>query len=99
MYRGTAMNNRENGSWLGVMTAAKNVMPTAIHRRAARNWAVEMTRTRSRNTRSNGNSNATPNARNISITSVRYLSAVNRGWIDGPPTFSKNVSAGTSVNQ
>ena len=40
---GTAMNNRENGSWLGVMMAAKVVMPTAAHRRTWRSWQVLMT--------------------------------------------------------
>ena len=33
------------------------------------------TRTSNKNTSSSGNSNATPNAMNISMTSVRYLSA------------------------
>ena len=34
------MNNRENGSWLGVMTAAKTTIPTTAQRRPWRSCAV-----------------------------------------------------------
>ena len=34
------MNNRENGSWLGVMTAAKTMIPSNAQRRSWRSWRV-----------------------------------------------------------
>src|SRR5580700_12076101 len=98
MYMGTAMNNREKGSWLGVMIAANVVIPTAAQRRVLRNWRLFTTPTSMRNTSSSGNSNANPNAANISITSVRYLLASMSGRSEWPPTPRRNDRALVIVN-
>ncbi len=81
------------------MTAAKIVIPTIIQRRTLRSWRVVTTRTSNKKTKSTGNSNATPKAAIISVTRVRYLSAVMNGWIEEPPTPSRNSSAFSTVNQ
>ena len=85
------MNNRENGSWLGVMTAAKTAMPTAAHRRPWRSCAVLTTPTSSRNTSSTGNSNATPNADEHQHDERQVLVGVMSGWISPPPIAEQEV--------
>src|SRR5664280_2191503 len=61
-----------NGSWLGVINAAKTNNPKIMPRRQARIRSVVSTPTRLRNTTTTGNSKAVPKATSVSVTKFRY---------------------------
>src|ERR1700749_4033121 len=90
---GTAMAMNENGSLLGVITAATRQMTTIAGRLQRRQVVLGTTPASWRNTTTSGYMKTTPNTTHIATYKVMYREGEKRGTIPGPLTSISQVSA------
>src|ERR1700722_11769467 len=88
-----AMARKENGSLLGVITAATAQRTTMAPRRPFPTRALLSTPTNSRNTSTTGYTKATPNTTQHNVYRPRYLAGENRGTTPAPLTPTSQVMA------